>query len=162
MYDPNVTITLPAGKSQPLSTLYYQACTDWVWANVDQKMGVTEKGKGYVTSYGNNEYYCGTSAYQGNVDIRPAKAKEQYPEGYEGMTDDEITQLMKDRFTKEVLPGALATLHPEAAPIDGLDVLYTINFAVYTGSTSEYTVVYKVVGKGQFEFVSCTWDAPAE
>lgn len=162
MYDPNVTITLPAGKSQPLSTLYYQACTDWVWANVDQKMGVTEKGKGYVTSYGNNEYYCGTSAYQGNVDIRPAKAKEQYPEGYEGMTDEEITQLMKDRFTKEVLPGALATLHPEAAPIDGLDVLYTINFAVYTGSTSEYTVVYKVVGKGQFEFVSCTWDAPAE
>ena len=69
---------------------------------------------------------------------------------------------MKDRFAKEVLPGALATLHPEAAPIDGLDVLYTINFAVYTGSTSEYTVVYKVVGKGQFEFVSCTWDAPAE
>lgn len=159
MYDPNVTITLPAGKGQELSTLYYQACTDWVWENVDKaKLGVSTKGQGYVTSYGNNEYYCGTSAYQGNVDLRPAKALEQYPDGYTGMSEDEILQLMKDRFTKEVMPGALAMLHPDAAPVEGLEVIYTINFAVYTGSTAEYTVRYKVVGKGQFEFIDCTWD----
>ena len=44
MYDPNVTITLPAGKGQELSTLYFQACTDWVWENIDKaKLGVSDK-----------------------------------------------------------------------------------------------------------------------
>lgn len=163
MYDPNVTITLPAGKGQELSTLYFQACTDWVWENVDKaKLGVSEKGKGYVTSYGNNEYYCGTSAYQGNVDLRPAKAKEQYPAGYEGMTDDQILDLMKTRFATEVMPGALAAIHPDAAPIEGLDVIYTINFGTYTGSNGTETIRYKVVGQGKFEFIDCTWDSAAE
>lgn len=163
MYDPNVTITLPAGKGQELSTLYFRACTDWVWENIDKaKLGVSEKGKGYVTSYGNNEYYCGTSAYQGNVDLRPAKAKEQYPAGYEGMTDDQILDLMKTRFATEVLPGALSTIHPDAVPIDGSDVIYTINFGVYTGSTSNYTIRYKVVGQGKFDFIDCTWNTQAE
>lgn len=163
MYDPNVTITLPAGKGQELSTLYFQACTDWVWENIDKaKLGVSEKGKGYVTSYGNNEYYCGTSAYQGNVDLRPAKAKEQYPAGYEGMTDDQILDLMKTRFATEVMPGALAAIHPDAAPIEGLDVIYTINFGTYTGSNGTETIRYKVVGQGKFEFIDCTWDAKTE
>ncbi|MGN1246334.1 MAG: hypothetical protein ACI4UN_06840, partial [Muribaculaceae bacterium] len=160
MYDPNVTITLPAGKGQELSTLYFQACTDWVWENIDQaKLGVSTKGQGYVTSYGNNEYYCGTSAYQGNVDLRPAKAKEQYPAGYEGLTDDQILDLMKTRFATEVMPGALSALHPEAAPIEGLDVIYTINFAIYTGSSATHTIRYKVVAPGKFEFIDCTWDS---
>ena len=160
MYDPNVTITLPAGKGQELSTLYFQACTDWVWENIDKaKLGVSDKGKGYVTSYGNNEYYCGTSAYQGNVDLRPAKAKEQYPAGYEGMTDDQILDLMKTRFATEVMPGALAAIHPEAAPIEGLDVIYTITFGTYTGSNGTETIRYKVVAPGKFEFIDCTWDA---
>ena len=163
MYDPNVTITLPAGKGQELSTLYFQACTDWVWENIDKaKLGVSDKGKGYVTSYGNNEYYCGTSAYQGNVDLRPAKAKEQYPAGYEGMTDDQILDLMKTRFATEVMPGALAAIHPEAAPIEGLDVIYTITFGTYTGSNGTETIRYKVVAPGKFEFIDCTWDAAAE
>ena len=160
MYDPNVTITLPAGKGQELSTLYFQACTDWVWENIDQKkLGVSTKGQGYVTSYGNNEYYCGASAYQGNVDLRASKATEQYddPE-YVGKSDDEIVEIMKRRFESEVMPGALSMLHPDAAPIEGLDVLYTINFSVYTGTTNAYVIVYKVVGPGQFEFVSCTWN----
>ncbi|MGN0232022.1 MAG: hypothetical protein ACI4A8_07405 [Muribaculaceae bacterium] len=160
MYDPNVTITLPAGKGQELSTLYFQACTDWVWENIDQKkLGVSTKGQGYVTSYGNNEYYCGASAYQGNVDLRASKALEQYddPE-YVGKSEDEIVEIMKRRFELEVMPGALSMLHPDAAPIEGLDVLYTINFSVYTGTTTAYVIVYKVVGPGQFEFVSCTWN----
>lgn len=159
MYDPNVEITLPGGKGVEISTKYYQACVDWVYENIDKPLGSTglKDGNFYITSYGNNEYYCGTSAYQGNVDLRPAKAKEQYPAGYEGMSDDEIAQLMKDRFCKEVLPGALSVLHPDAVPVAGLDVIYTINFAVYTGSTTTHTVRYKVVGQGKFEFIDCTW-----
>lgn len=153
MYDPNVTITLPAGKGIEISTLYYQTCVDWVKDNIDKPTGAT-----YVTSYGNNEYYSGTSAYQGNVDLRASSARAQYPAGYEGMTDAQIVDAMKSRFEKETMPAALAKLHADADLIPGVDVLYTINFSAYNGSTTTaYTIVYKLVAKGKFEFVECDW-----
>ena len=159
MYDPNVEITLPSGKGVEISTKYYQACVDWVYEHIDKPLGSTglKDGNFYISKYGNNEYYCGTSAYQGNVDLRPAKAKEQYPAGYEGMTDEQIETLMMDRFCKEVLPGALATLHADAAPVAGLEVVYTINFAVYNNATTNHTVRYKVTAPGTFEFIDCSW-----
>lgn len=159
MYDPNVEITLPSGKGVEISTKYYQACVDWVYEHIDKPLGSTglKDGNFYISKYGNNEYYCGTSAYQGNVDLRPAKAKEQYPAGYEGMTDEQIETLMMDRFCKEVLPGALAKLHADAAPVAGLEVVYTINFAVYNNATTNHTVRYKVTAPGTFEFIDCTW-----
>lgn len=152
MYDPNVYITLPVGRGIEISTLYFQTCVDWVKANVPD-------GAAYVSSYGNNEYYCGTSAYQGNVDLRPSAAKAQYA-GYDSMSDAEVVALEKTRFESEVFPAALAILHPDAKPLDGIDVLYTINFGAYQGTnpTPTYDIVYKVVGPGQFEFVSCTWN----
>lgn len=153
MYDPNVTITLPAGKGIEISSLYYQTCVDWVAANIDKPTGAK-----YVTSYGNNEYYSGTSAYQGNVDLRAASARAQYSAGYEGMSDDEVVAAMKHRFETETLPGALAILHPDADVVPGVDVIYTINFAAYNGSaTNTYVIKYKVTGKAKFEFVECDW-----
>ncbi len=160
MYDPNVTITLPAGKSQELSTTYYQACVNWVYEHICKPLGDTSitSGKYYISSYGNNEYYSGTSAYQGNVDIRASAAKSQYPTEYENMADEDVVKLMKQRFMNEVMPGALSTLHPDAKPIDGIDVIYTINFYAYTGSTVAYNARFRVVGVGQFEPIDCTWD----
>ena len=152
IYDPNVTITLPAGRNQPLSTLYFQACVDWVKNNIDTPTGAT-----YVNSYGDNEYYSGTSAYQGNVDLRPSAARTQYAAGYADMTDEQVVAAMKKRFETEVMPGALSALHPDADVMPGLDVFYTINFSVYTGTTTPYTIKFKVVGKGKFEFVECDW-----
>ncbi|MDE6206433.1 MAG: choice-of-anchor J domain-containing protein [Muribaculaceae bacterium] len=161
MFDPNVTITLPAGRNEPLSTLYFQTCTDWVYENICVPMGDTsiKSGLFYVTSYGNNEYYSGTSAYQGNVDLRPQAARDQYPAGYEGMSDDEIIELEKTRFMNEVMPGALAILHPDAAPLPGFEVLYTINFSAYFAdrTTRPFTAIFRVAAKGTFEPVSCTW-----
>ena len=164
MYDPNVTITLPAGRNQELSTKYFQACVDWVFNNICKPMGDTDikSGAFYVTKHGNNEYYSGTSAYQGNVDLRASAARAQYPTGYEGMTDDEIVELEKQRFMNEVMPGALSMLHPDAKPIEGLDVIYTINFSVYTGTTTAYTARFRVIAPGKFEPVDCTWDNKAE
>lgn len=166
MYDPNVTITLPAGKNQPMSTLYFQACVDWVFNNICKPLGDTDIKSGlfYVTSYGNNEYYSGTSAYQGNVDLRAESAYAQYPAGYEGMTEDQIIELEKHRFMEEVMPGALSMLHADAEPIEGFDVLYTINFSAYYAdrTTRPYTAVFRVAGKGKFEPVSCTWWETAE
>lgn len=158
-FDPSVTLTLPAGRGQALSTTYYQACVDWVYENIDKPLGSTglKDGHFYVTSYGNNEYYSGSSAYQGNVDLRAAKALEQYPAGYEGMTDEHIVELMKQRFAYQVLPGALKTLHSDAVPVEGIDVIYTINFGVYTGANATYTIRYKVTAPATFELIDCDW-----
>lgn len=161
-WDPSVVITLPAGKNLEPSQTFYQTCTNWVYENIDKPQYGSESitsGKGFVTTYGNNEYYSGCSAYQGNVDLRAASAIKNAPEGaYDGMTDEEIVALMKKRFEQEVCPGALSMLYPDATPIAGLDLLYTINFVVYNNSSTTYSIVYKVVSKGQFEFVSCTWN----
>lgn len=160
-FNPSVTLTLPAGKGQSFSATYYQACVDWVYENIDVPLGSTDikSGIGYVTTYGNNEYYSGTSAYQNNIDLRGASARAQYPEGYEGMTDEEIVELEKKRFCTETFPGALSKLYPEAELVEGMDVLYTITFSAYYGTeTLVYTGVWKVAGKGKFEFVSCVLD----
>ncbi len=149
-YDPSVTITLPVGRGIEISTLYFQTCVDWVRANVPD-------GAAYVSSYGNNEYYCGTSAYQGNVDLRPSAAKTQYA-GYDSMTDAEVVALEKERFEKEVFPAALAILHPDAVPVAGIDVLYTINFTYYDGTNHPVTIVYEVTAPATFTYVSCTWN----
>ena len=74
------------------------------------------------------------------------------------MSDDEIVALEKKRFMNEVMPGALSKLHPDAVPVEGIEVTYTVNFSAYTGTTTAYTAVFKVVGPGKFEPVSCTWD----
>lgn len=150
-YSPDVTITLPAGRNIEISTLYFQACVDWVLNNVPD-------GKDYVTSYGNNDYYTGASAYQGNVDLRPDKAIAQNPTAYAGMSDDEVVALMKKRFQDEVLPAVLAQLNPDAAPTSsGVEPLYTVNFYYYTGTTEPATIVYRVVAPRTFEFESATW-----
>lgn len=160
IFDPTVYITLPAGRGQSFSATYYQACVDWVYENICVPLGDTsiKSGKFYVSSYGNNEYYCGTSAYQNNVDLRPDKAREQYAAGYEGMSNDEIVKLMKQRFMNEVMPGALAKLHPDAKPMEGIDQIYSITFGVYTGENATYVAKFKVTAPGTFEPVSCTWD----
>ena len=158
--DPSVVLVLPSGKGQELSATYYQACTDWVYENIDVPLGSTSitSGFGYVTSHGNNEYYSGTSAYQNNVDLRADKAAAQYPEGYAGMSDAEIVALMKKRFETEVMPGVLAKLHPEAAPMEGVQVTYTITFGTYDGSNHTETIRFEVTAPGTFTFLDCTWN----
>lgn len=153
--DPSIELTLPAGKNQPLSSWFFQACVDWVKENVPD-------GASFVTSYGNNDYYTGASAYQGNIDLRPGSARNQ-SSTYDDMTDDEIVALMKERFEKEVCPGVLATLYPNLAPVGDFEPTVTIHFFSYNGSsTTPGTIVCKAVAKGKFEFVSCDWDTAAD
>lgn len=160
MYDPNVTITLPGQKGNAFSAQYYQECVNYVYETYDKPLGSTgiKEGKFYVSSYGNNEYYCGTSAHYNNVDLRAAKAKEQYAAGWEGKSDEEIVATMKARFESEVFPVALAKIHPDAAPVPGLEVIYTINFVAFDGAASDQTIRYKVTAPAKFEFMDCTWN----
>ena len=158
--DPSVVITLPIGKNQELSMQYYQACCDWVYENIDVPLGSTSitSGFGYVTSFGNNEYYTGASAYQGNVDLRADKAVAQYPDGYASMSDAEVVALMKKRFEEEVMPAVLAKFHPDLAPMDGVQVTLTLVFGTYDGSNRTETARWEVVAPGEFKFLDCTWN----
>lgn len=152
MYDPSVVINLPAGKGIEVSATFYQAATDWVWENVDTKNGIATKGDGYVTSYGNNEYYTGSSAYQNNVDWRVSAITGQYADGFAGMSEEEILETVKNNLI-EVYSHVLAKLYPTANAIEGLEVTYTINFVVYDGASHNYQIVYKVTGPATFEYV---------
>ena len=149
--DPSIEITLPAGRGQAYSATFYQACVDWVKNNVPD-------GSAYITSYGNNDYYTGCSAYQNNIDLRASAAKDQYA-GYKDMSDEEVVALMKERFETQVCPGVLKEWYPNIAPVGDFQPTVTIHFYTYNGSTTDpQTIVYKVIGKADFEFVSCTWN----
>lgn len=154
-YDPSSTILLYPTKNAT-TVAYFQAGVDWVKENIDAKLGVAP-GKGYVTSYGNNEYYSGLSAHYGNVDIRAGKAREQYAKPFEGMDDAAVSALL-EKHLQETLAGALAKLHPDAVPVAGIDVIYTLRIGVYTGTSLAadqltHEIKFKVVAKGKFEYV---------
>lgn len=163
MFDPNVIITLPVGKGQAESAKFYQACVDWVYENKCVPLGDTsiKSGKFWVTSYGNNDYYCGASAYQNNVDLRAASARNQYPAGWEGYTDEQIRETMEKRFTDEVVPAVLAEFYPDANVIPGIQVIYTLNFYAYEGTHGNKSfpckAVYEVTGKAEFKCISSEW-----
>lgn len=163
VFDPSVVITLPESRTEP-SVTYYTAAVEWVFENISKPMGgVSLKDGPYMdVKYGNSEFYSGTSFYYCNVDIRGANAKSKFPELYEEYTDDEVTALMQKRFCLETMPAVLAQLNPDAVPVDGMEVTYTVNFTAYTGARSVETVVYTVTGKGQFQYKSCTWFANGE
>lgn len=165
-FNPSLELTLPTGNTEPSSTVY-MACKDWVFTNVTKKLypdaqpaNGSKPGPPFIDYRNNAEFYSGASAYYGNVDVRASTALNNAPEGYtgyDGLSDDEITALIKKRFATETLPGALSMLYPDAKPIDGMEVTYSITFASYAGSAVMETAVYTVVGQGEFKYKSCTW-----
>ena len=160
VYDPSVYIDLPAGKGST-SAPFWQACVDWVYENVDgPEFGSTsiDSGMGYVTTYGNNDYYTGASAYQCNIDLRPASARKQVPSVYGDMSDDDIVATMKKNFEEKVGPAVLAQLYPDAQPGKGVDLYYVLSFVTYNGSNHDQVIRFLVTAPGTFEFADCTWN----
>lgn len=158
VWDPSLVLTLPYDKTDEFAKAFYQAVTDWVWENVDvAQLGCTEKGKGYVTSYGNNEYYTGSSAYYNNVDWRADKAKGQYAP-FKELSDEEVVKTLKNNLIV-TYEKVLGVLYPNASLIEGFDVTYTINFTAYyadggSNKGHEWTIKYLLVDKGTFEYVT--------
>lgn len=157
-FDPSVTVNLPL--SGTFATNFYQACVNWVFENKCVPLGDTsiKSGKFWVTKYGNNEYYSGASAFKNDVDLRPGAATTQYAAGWAGKTDEEIVAGLKHNFAYEVCPAVLAEYYPDATPISGLEVLYTVNFFGFDGSTFPCQIVYVVTGPAKFEVKSQNWD----
>lgn len=160
IYDPSIYIDLPAGKGAS-SADFWQKCVDWVYENVDvPEFGSTDikSGVGYVTDYGNNEYFSGTSAYQCNVDLRPTAAKKQTPSVYKTMSDEAVVAQMKENFELKMMPKVLAEAYPDAQPGSNFDQYYVISFVMYDGSSHDEVIRYLVTAPGTFEFVDCTWN----
>ena len=165
MYDPNVTINLPYGKGQTASAPFYQACVDWVFENKCVPLGDTsiKSGKFWVTSYGNNDYYCGASSYQNNVDLRAGSARAQYAAGWEGYTDEELIATEEERCEKEVFPAVLSQFYPDAEPVEGFTVIYTVKFYAYAKTpqdkykTLPCWIKYELTSKGHFEYLESQW-----
>ena len=160
VYDPSVYIDLPSGKGATSAT-FWQACVDWVYEHIDVPEFGAESitsGVGYVTSYGNNDYFCGASAYQCNVDLRASAARKQVPSVYGTMSDDDIVAKVKSNFENTVMPAVLAEQYPDAHPRNGVDLYYVISFVMYNGSSHDEVIRYLVTAPGTFEFVDCTWN----
>lgn len=159
IYDPSIYINLPRSSE---ATDFYQACVDWVYNNVDvPEFGSTDikSGIGYVTKYGNNEFYAGTSAFQNDVDLRPNAAKAQTPSIYSKMSDEEIVSTIKKNLETKVLPGVLHELYPDAQPgKNGVNQYYVISFVMYDGQNHDEVIRFLVTAPGTFEFVDCTWN----
>ncbi len=162
-FNPSVIITLPYSRNTDPSYTYYMACVNWVFENIVLPMDPSDtltSGNSFIDYRGNAEFYSGASAFYGNVDVRASSAINHKPADYtvyDGMSDEEITLLMKKRFCTEVMKGALEKLHPDARFIEGMEITYTINFTSYAPAVTNETLVYTVVGPGKFAYKSCTW-----
>lgn len=141
-FDPSTIITLK--EKDDATKEFYQYITDWVKEN---------KGAEYVTSYGNNDYYYGGSAYNNNFDFRPASWKSQNAAAYGDKSNDDLKKLMFERLPEAFIPG-LEHFYGDAAPVEGVNVIYTVNFMIYDGSTTtNWTIQYEVKEKGKFTYI---------
>lgn len=116
--DGRFTISVPAGKGAT-SAPFWQDCVDWVYEHIDVPEFGSESiksGVGYVTDFGTNDYYCGASAYQCNVDLRPGSAKKQVPSVYGNMSDEAIVSTIKQNFDLRVMPASSPRTIPTHSP----------------------------------------------
>lgn len=142
-FDPSTVITLGA-KGDKSTSEFYQSVVDWVKTN---------KGTEYIGSKGDTEYYYGSSAYNNNFDFRPSAWKSQNAAEYGSKSEDELKKLMTERLPEAFIPG-LEKFYGDAVPVEGVNVIYTVNFSIYDGSaTKPWTIQYEVKEKGKFTYI---------
>lgn len=150
MFNPNITISIPAVRNSDEGKLFYKPIVDWVRDN---------QGAGYIDSYGNSEFYSGCSYYYCNVNITANTAAGYAP--WSGTPVNEIQEKMKHNFLYETVPYAWATLYPNADLIEGYTepIIYELDYVTYdaASATTNDTVRYEVVGPAQFKLVYSTW-----
>ncbi len=150
---------------------FYQYCVNWVYDFKDVPMGAPARdnageilstdivtingekpaGNYWVSNYGNNEFYTGSSAYYGNVDWRPSAVKSGFAAaGMGDLTDDEILAKLKEN-TAEVYAEVLGYMYPEMTPEQYKKVI--IKVYCY-GPNKNYSFTFDVVETGKFAYVA--------
>ena len=148
---------------------FYQYCVNWVYDFKDVPMGAPARdnageiistdivtingekpaGNYWVSNYGNNEFYTGSSAYYGNVDWRPSAVKSGFAAaGMGDLSDDEILAKLKEN-TAEVYAEVLGYMYPEMTPEQYKKVV--IKVYCY-GPNKNYSFTFDVVEAGKFAY----------
>ena len=150
---------------------FFQYCVNWVYDFKDVPMGAPERdnageilstdivtingekpaGNYWVSNYGNNEFYTGTSAYYGNVDWRPSAVKTGFAAaGMGNLSDDEILAKLQEH-TGEVYAEVLSYVYPEMTS----DEYKKVVIKVYCyGPNKNYSLTFDVVDTGKFAYVA--------
>ena len=149
---------------------FYQYCVNWVYDFKDVPMGAPARdnageiistdivtingekpaGNYWVSNYGNNEFYTGSSAYYGNVDWRQSAVKGGFAAaGMGDLTDDEILAKLKEN-TAEVYAEVLGYMYPEMTPEQYKKVV--IKVYCY-GPNKNYSFTFDVVEAGKFAYI---------
>lgn len=162
-YNPSIEVTLPYARTTEPSQTVYQAAVDWVMANVPDAMKGDPNNPqdlGFINYRKNAEFYSGCSAFYGNLDLRASSARTHVPlgyTGYDGMSDEQVVNLMKQRFCLETMHGALEKVYSTVKPAEGLEVTVKVNFTAYTPAVEPGWVVYTVVAPGKLEYKNSSW-----
>lgn len=108
-----------------------------------------------VSSYGDSEFYTGSSAYYANFDTRLSKRVGQAD--IDALATEEEKIALIDARVQEGIVWFLKGKFPNAVPeINGQTVFYAITYKTYNGANSEPTVIYKCTASGSdpvFELV---------
>ena len=143
VYDPSTTVTLGA-QGDAEAKAFYQSIVEWVKAN---------KGAEYIEGRGNAESYSGISSHYSNVDFSAATVRKNTPAVFKDVADADIPALLQKNIY-ETMAAGLTLNYPDAVPVEGVEVIYTVKFTVYdNGAKKIHEIKYKVTGKGKFEAV---------
>lgn len=122
----------------------YAIIIKWVQANKAPYMD---------PKYDNSEYYFGASSHYGNFNQTPVKLIEADERGDNEFAGNDMAKVMEARmkvcFGEVLLPAKYADL----SPLNGIDTYITPSYIVYDGANTTYSMKFKLVGKGQFEYV---------
>jgi len=123
-FDPTVTYTTTGTDLQLL--------VNYVYKNLSRSYG---------SSYGNDEFYYGASAYYNNFDLRLSNKGTYSIPGFETGTDEEKVALTWSRL-QEGLEILLSLKFTSAVPeVYGVKVYYWVTFKTYENNLSKNTYV---------------------
>lgn len=154
-YNPSVTLTLPNEKGNGTSKVFYQRITAWVNRTFDEPGGFDMFNPGgYLNRFGDTEYFSGCTYYNNRVEWIAADAKDNTPSVYGSMTDEEVVATMQQNLIRSFAE-SLHEGFEDAKPVEGLEVIYTINFTTYMEGKKlvPYTIKYEVTGPAEFTYI---------
>ncbi len=145
VFDPTVHYAMNTAED-------YQIIVDYVTNNPDIPDGYLDP-----TFASTTEYYYGANSYYKNFYLKLYKRRQYDPLGLlEGLSDDEATEALLLRIN-EAVGIFLEAKFPNAEPVlNGVQVNYAITYNTYGENSvrNKYTVTYKCIGIGQFEYLS--------
>ena len=145
VFDPTVRYSMPLSED-------YQIIVDYVTNNPDIPDGYLDN-----TYPENTEFYYGANSFYKNFYLKLGKRRDYDPLGLlTGLSDEEAIENMFERIN-EAIGIFLEAKYPDAeAVLNGVQVYYAITYETYEENSVRnfYTVTYKCIGIGEFEYIS--------